>query len=89
MRFTGDLIAVAFYVACVAGSRSERSRGCHRHRLGLRVRYRIGRMFRRDPEDMGVWTPVASFPVARLRPEDEAMAAAEQEVPWLARVLGP
>jgi hypothetical protein len=43
--------------------------------------------FRRDPEDMGLWTPVAYFSGRAFTTEDEAMAAAEQGVPWFARLL--
>ena len=41
--------------------------------------------FRRDPEDMGVWTPVAYFSHRVFATEGEASSAAEQFVPWLAR----
>ena len=44
--------------------------------------------FRRDPEDMGVWTPVAYFSQRVFTGEDEARSAAVDAVPWLADVLG-
>jgi hypothetical protein len=43
--------------------------------------------FRRDPEDMGAWTPVAYFSSRAFPTEDEARAAARDAVPWLAAVL--
>ncbi len=43
--------------------------------------------FRRDPEDMGTWTPVAYFSAGRFTTEDGARAAAARAVPWLARLL--
>jgi len=43
--------------------------------------------FRRDPEDMGAWTPVAYFSVHEFVSEEEARAAARDAVPWLAAVL--
>jgi hypothetical protein len=43
--------------------------------------------FRRDPEDMGVWTPVAYFSQREYTTEAEARAAACDAVPWLAAVL--
>ena len=43
--------------------------------------------FRRDPEDMGAWTPVASFSGREFSTEDEALTAARAAVPWLADVL--
>jgi hypothetical protein len=46
--------------------------------------------FRRDPEDMGAWTPVAYFSTSNFLTEDDAVAAARDAVPWLARILdGP
>jgi len=44
--------------------------------------------FRRDPEDMGSWTPVAYFSAWRFESEQEAIAAARAAVPWLTDVLG-
>lgn len=41
--------------------------------------------FRKDPEDMGAWTPIASFSGRAFTTEDEAVAAARHEVPWLNR----
>ena len=43
--------------------------------------------FRRDPEDMGAWTPVAYFSVREYESESEAMAAARKKVRWLASVI--
>ena len=43
--------------------------------------------FRRDPEDMGTWTPVAYFSGRAFTTEDEARAAAKHAVPWLTRLL--
>jgi len=43
--------------------------------------------FRRDPEDMGHWTPVAYFSIRKFATEAEAVAAARAAVPWLAAVL--
>ena len=43
--------------------------------------------FRRDPEDMGHWTPVAYFSIREFATEAEAVAAARAAVPWLAAVL--
>jgi hypothetical protein len=43
--------------------------------------------FRRDPEDMGFFTPIASYSDRKFATEDEAVAAARQAVPWLSSVL--
>jgi hypothetical protein len=43
--------------------------------------------FRRDPEDMGAWTPVACFSGREFSTKDEAVTAARASVPWLAEVL--
>jgi hypothetical protein len=43
--------------------------------------------FRRDPEDMGAWTPVAYYSGRQYETEDEAVAAAHESVRWLAGVL--
>jgi hypothetical protein len=43
--------------------------------------------FRRDPEDMGYWTPVAYYSSRRFATRDEATAAAREAVPWLRDVL--
>ena len=43
--------------------------------------------FRRDPEDMGAWTPVAYYSGREFATEREARAAARDAVPWLASVL--
>ncbi|HXY91211.1 MAG TPA: hypothetical protein VEP49_01925 [Acidimicrobiia bacterium] len=43
--------------------------------------------FRRDPEDMGAWTPVGYYSGREFASEDEARIAARNAVPWLAPVL--
>jgi len=43
--------------------------------------------FRRDPEDMGAWTPVAYYSGREFTTEGAARAAARDAVPWLASVL--
>ena len=43
--------------------------------------------FRRDPEDMGAWTPVAYFSDREYATADAAMAAAQMSVRWLGTVL--
>jgi hypothetical protein len=43
--------------------------------------------FRRDPEDMGAWTPMAYFSARAFDSEQEAVTAAREAVPWLADVL--
>jgi hypothetical protein len=43
--------------------------------------------FRRDPEDMGTWTPVAYFSRLEYLSADAALASARVAVPWLAHVL--
>ena len=43
--------------------------------------------FRRDPEDMGTWSPIAYYSAREFSTEDEALAAARAAVPWLAGVL--
>ena len=43
--------------------------------------------FRRDPEDMGFWTPVAYFSTAEYATQQEAVTAARAAVPWLSDVL--
>ena len=46
--------------------------------------------FRRDPEDMGSWTPVAYYSGRTYPTEAEAIAAARDAVVWLPAVLdGP
>jgi hypothetical protein len=39
--------------------------------------------FRRDPEDMGAWTPVSYHSRRESLTLDAARVAAEQAVPWL------
>jgi len=43
--------------------------------------------FRRDPEDMGAWTPVAYYSAQVFVSEQEAVGAARAAVPWLSGVL--
>jgi hypothetical protein len=43
--------------------------------------------FRRDPEDMGLWTPVAYFSGRSYETEGAAFDAARQSVRWLGEVL--
>jgi hypothetical protein len=45
--------------------------------------------FRRDPEDMGAWTPVSYFSGHRYPSESDAVAGALAAVPWLQSVLDP
>ena len=42
--------------------------------------------FRRDPEDMGAWTPISYFSGRRYLNEDDAFDAALASVPWLRTV---
>lgn len=43
--------------------------------------------FRRDPEDMGAWTPISYFSGLQYPTESEAIEAARRSVPWLSAVL--
>lgn len=43
--------------------------------------------FRRDPEDMGVWTPVGYYSDREFASEIDAVQAARQSVSWVAQVL--
>jgi hypothetical protein len=43
--------------------------------------------FRRDPEDMGAWTPVAYFSGREYPSADAALASAGDAVAWLVQVL--
>jgi hypothetical protein len=43
--------------------------------------------FRRDPEDMGTWTPVAYYSAQVYSSQRDAVIAARTRVPWLADVL--
>jgi hypothetical protein len=43
--------------------------------------------FRREPEDMGAWTPVSYFSDHAYPTEREAIEAARRSVPWLGAVL--
>ena len=43
--------------------------------------------FRRDPEDMGQWTPVAYFSAREFPTEEETREAARSAVSWLCDVL--
>jgi hypothetical protein len=42
--------------------------------------------FRRDPEDGGLWTPIAYFSGREYGSEEAALVAARECVPWLASV---
>jgi len=44
--------------------------------------------FRRDPEDMGTWTPVAFFSGRSYSSEEAALEAALAAVPWMAEEIG-
>ena len=43
--------------------------------------------FRRDPEDMGAWTPIAYYSTREFATEADALSAARDEVAWLPAVL--
>jgi hypothetical protein len=43
--------------------------------------------FRRDPEDMGRWTPIAYYSGRAFGTEADAIAAARAAVPWISAVL--
>ena len=43
--------------------------------------------FRRDPEDMGAWTPIAYYSGREFDSEEATIAAAREAVAWLAEVL--
>jgi hypothetical protein len=43
--------------------------------------------FRKDPEDMGAWTPVSYFSGGEYRSETEVVDAAKQAIPWLRSVV--
>jgi hypothetical protein len=43
--------------------------------------------FRRDPEDMGVWTPVAYYSGRCYKSEHDATTEARRAVPWLSEVI--
>lgn len=43
--------------------------------------------FRRDPEDMGVWTPASYFSAHEYSSESDVLEAARRLVPWLGSVL--
>jgi hypothetical protein len=43
--------------------------------------------FRRDPEDMGAWTPIAYYSNREFETEADALSAARAVVPWLPAVL--
>ena len=43
--------------------------------------------FRRDPEDMGVWTPISYFSGHEYPTESQAREAAIRLVPWLGPLL--
>jgi hypothetical protein len=43
--------------------------------------------FRRDPEDMGAWTPVAYYSTTQFKTEADAVSAARDAVSWLPSAL--
>jgi hypothetical protein len=43
--------------------------------------------FRRDPEDMGAWTPVAYYSERAYATAEDAVAAARKSVHWLEAVI--
>jgi hypothetical protein len=43
--------------------------------------------FRRDPEDMGAWTPTSFFSDHEYPSEPDAVEAACRVVPWLSQLL--
>jgi hypothetical protein len=43
--------------------------------------------FRRDPEDMGAWTPIAYYSSREFQAESDALDAARATVLWLPAVL--
>ncbi len=43
--------------------------------------------FRKDPEDMGAWTPVAYFSVKSFGSTNAALADATRHVAWLSDIL--
>ena len=43
--------------------------------------------FRRDPEDMGAWTPVSYFSGRDYATESDALAAARGAISWLGPLL--
>jgi hypothetical protein len=45
--------------------------------------------FRKDPEDMGAWTPVRYFSGLEYPTEDAVIEAAMSAIPWFARRLSP
>jgi hypothetical protein len=43
--------------------------------------------FRRDPEDMGAWTPIGYYSAREFSTEEHALGAARVAVLWLSEVL--
>jgi len=43
--------------------------------------------FRRDPEDMGAWTPVSYFSGREYPTREDAIAAAKIGVPWVGPLI--
>jgi hypothetical protein len=43
--------------------------------------------FRRDPEDLGAWTPVGYFSSREYPSEAAAIDAARQAVPWVSPII--
>ena len=44
--------------------------------------------FRRDPEDMGLWTPISYFSGWEYPTEEETIDAACKAAPWLGPLMG-
>ena len=44
--------------------------------------------FRRDPEDMGAWTPLQYFSDQEFSDIETAIAAARRSIPWFAQLDG-
>jgi hypothetical protein len=43
--------------------------------------------FRRDPKDMGTWTPISYYSAREFTSQSATIDAARKAVPWLADVL--
>ena len=43
--------------------------------------------FRRDPEDMGAWTPIEYYSTRKFESESDAVTVARNKVQWLSGVL--
>jgi hypothetical protein len=44
--------------------------------------------FRRDPEDVGLWTPIQYFSTQQYPSKHAALTAATAAIPWLKDALG-